>query len=190
MKLVLPDGTTYQTSAEVRKLWRVKHDTTDWRRGLPEVFILNSNATPFGRDWQLLSYALNPGMDKKKWRAVYAYNRAFNNGCGFNDDTDPRADYVNGLDLAAPLPKWDKTRVCGGATITGRVDGNELVVEIMDGRGPAPSLEWLLARPWLYFKAINAGTLSNFPQGGGLPVYIPLVGSGEARYPLAGLEEL
>jgi len=184
---VFSDGSLEVESVPSRKFWRVKHDATDWRRGLPEVFVLNSLSTPFGRDWQLLSFAMNPGMDPRKWRVVYDDHRAFMNNTGFSDAT-PRADYVNGLDLNSPLPRWDKTRVCGGALITGRVDGNDLVVDILDGRGPAPRLEEL--KPWHQFMAINAGTLTNFPQNGGNPVFIPLVGSGEARISLSQLEAI
>jgi hypothetical protein len=165
-------------------LFRVLHDYEldgIWRPNLPEVFPLNGERTPFGADWQKLSYALNPGMTGDKWRSLYAYNRAFTNGTGFNG-TEPKADYVNDIDLDCPDPAWDKTRVCGGATITGVIDGPDLIVKILDGDGPAPSLDWLLAHPWFYFHALNT-------TDAGLTRF-PLVGSGEARIPLKQLQKV
>lgn len=179
-----------------KRFWRVKHDIETkkgWWRKAPEVFWCNELVTPFGADWQLLSYALNPGMNPKRWRAVYQHDKAFCNGNGFDWDGHPRADFVNRLDLSAPLPAWDKTRFCGGALLSGEPDGRDLVVEILDGRQTAPTLEWLLAHYWLWFEATDAATptrVDPFPQRDGLPVRVPLVGHGEARFPLSELEEI
>ena len=174
-------------------LYRVLHDVEMgpiWRSSLPEVFPLNGNRTPFGKDWQILSYVMNPAMTGQKWRSLYAHNRAFNNGTGFNGP-DPKADYVNSMDLSAPLPAWDKTRVCGGAVVTGTVVGPDLIIDILDGKEVAPSLEWLMARPWYYFTAVNVtgGGITNFPQNDGRPCLVPLVGSGIAKYPVAKLQK-
>lgn len=191
MTVTLGDGRTVELTQI--PLWRVRHDQelgSLWRTGVPEVFVLNERRTPFGESWQRLSFALNPGMTGERWRALYDYQRAFTNGTGF--DKDPRADYVNGRDLGAGLPAWDKTRVCGGATVTGFVDGGDLVVGILDGNQPAPALGWLLAHPWLYFHAVNvtAGGITRFPQNEGRPVLVPLVGSGVARIPLSQVERV
>jgi hypothetical protein len=173
-------------------IFRVLHDIELgplWRQNVPEVFPLNGNRTPFGRDWQLLSYAMNPKMTGQKWRSLYAYNRAFTNGTGFNGP-EPKADHVNGFDLDAPEPAWDKARFCGGAGVSGTVLGPDLIVEILDGNAAPPTLEWLMARPWLYFHAVNvtADAITKFPQNDGRPVLVPLVGSGVAKYPLSKLQ--
>lgn len=177
------------------KLWRVLHDAERpggiWRDGLPEVFVLNELHTPFGPDWQRLSYALNPGMTGDKWRSLYANNRALTNGSGFNG-VQPRADHVNMRDLDAPLPAWDKTRLCGGATITGSIAGNELEVLIMDGRGPAPSLSWLQARPWLFYHGVNStiNGITRFPQNDGRDCLVPLAGTRPAFISLDDLQQV
>jgi hypothetical protein len=154
---------------------------------------VNEECTPFTRDWQLLSKALNPDMTGNKWRSVYADDRAFTNGEGFNDPGDPRADYVNSLDLTCKDPKFDKSYVCAGATLGGHDDGRFATVEILDGRGAAPTLEWLLAHPWLIYHAVTVredGSIGRFPQGEGRPVIMPLIGTGVARYPLACLQRV
>jgi hypothetical protein len=47
-------------------------------------------------------------------------------------------------------------------------------------------VEWLLAHPQFYFRAVstNTGGVSNFPQNDGEPVLIPLFSRFEARLPL------
>lgn len=195
-----------------RQLYRVKHDaelpaalrsrrkprtlwqrilSIIWRPGLPEVFPLNGERTPFGEAWQHLSYDLNPGMSGTHWRSLYAYNRAFTNGTGFNG-SEPKADFINRLDLTAPLPAWDKTRTCGGWTCMGEEDAPDLVVEILDGYSAPPSLTWLLAHPTLFFHAVNTtwNGITRFPQNDGRPCLVPAVGSGVARLPLAILQKV
>lgn len=181
-------------------LWRVLHDAElpdslrpvrNWPTdGVPEVYWGNREQTPFGKSWQLLSYAMNPGMDPLRWRILYEYDTAFCNGTGFNEPGSPRADYVNGRDLAAKDPMWQSLLFCGGATPTGQVDGADLIIDHLDGFGPAPTLEWIMARPQYFFEALivyQDGHLSKFPYNDGRPVLVPLVGSGVARYPLSKL---
>lgn len=182
-----------------KSLYRVKHDV-ELPTGLracapcPEVFPINGEHTPFTPEWQRLAYALNPGMTGNHWRSLYGNTTAFTNGNGFPTAADPtpHADYITMQDLDKPLPAWDKTRFCGGATITGIEDGTDLVVDILDGLAPAPTLESLKAYPTLYFHATicTATYIQRFPQMGGGIVLVPLVGNGECRYPLAALEKV
>lgn len=175
------------------QLYRVKHDLEMgplWRTNVPEVYPLNGNSTPFGEDWQFLTFAMCPGITGNHWRSVYGTATAFMNGTGYGGSS-PRADFVNGLNLSAALPRWDKTRVCGGAVVTGVESGANLIVSILDGTGPAPTLDWIMARPWYRFHAITVysdGHVGEFPQNN--PVYVPLVGSGVATLPLVNLEKL
>lgn len=188
----------FKLATATKQLYRKLHDVETpkglWRAGLPEVFPLNGERTPFGKGWQLLAYAMNPGMTGDRFRALYGSHKAFNNGTGFpsQDGDEPHADYVNGLDLGYPLPAWDKTRVCGGATLSGREDGTDLIVEILDGFGPPPMLDDLLTHPTLFFHAVNstATGITKFPQNDGRPCLVPLVGSGVARIPLAELQKV
>lgn len=188
------------------RLYRVKHDIELgelWRNDLPEVFPLDGSlAVKMTSDWQQLAYDLyrysasnvDEETAKKRWRIIYGYRTAFTNNQGFEKPGDPRADYINNKNLDMPLPKWDKTRVCGGATISGYKDNGKLVVTCLDATKTAPSLYWLLDRFWLWFTAVNVsskGSIYDFPQGDGRPVYTPLVSKGqEVRIDLALLEEL
>lgn len=194
------------SQATTKQLYRVMHDV-ELPTGLracapcPEVFPINGLRTPFTPEWQRLAFALNPGMTGNHFRALYGTRTAFNNGTGFptKDGDPPKADYVNMLDLTYPLPAFDKTRFCGGATITGIEDGTDLIVDIIDGTNPAPTLESLLAYPTLYFHAVICNPKSSitgepyitrFPQMGGGIVLVPLIGQGECRYPLAALQKV
>ncbi len=169
-------------------IWRVRHDVEtikgNWRPNLPEVHqLFDNHFTPFSESWQRLSYDLN-NLSRDKWTAVYTYERAFTNGNGFAKPGDPRRNYIKMEDLTEPLPKVEAL-VCGGAGLTGKVSGDYLIVETLNGRSTAPSLAWLLARPWLYFDAVTVdgnGVPRRFPQGGGERVLIPLIAD-RTRYP-------
>lgn len=174
----------------------------DWRAGYPEVFILQAtHVVKMDVELQHLMYDLftagTPSMKettrKGKWRSLYQYDRAFTNGTGFNDDSDPRADYINMQDLEYELPKLDKTRVCGGATVRGEVDGDWVWVETIQADS-LPTIGYVLGRPWLYFHATTSRDASGepavgrFPQGDGEPCFVPLVSRYPVRYPLAHLQ--
>lgn len=168
-------------------LFRVLHDKELgelWRPNLPEVHpLFDQHFTPFTESWQRLSYEMNT-LTKNKWTAVYSFERAFTNSNGFGKPGDPRRNYIKMEDLQEPLPKVEAL-VCGGAVLTGKVSGDYLYVETLNGRNPAPSLDWLLERPWLYFDAITVdsnGTPRRFPQADGRQVLIPLVAD-RNRYP-------
>jgi len=178
-----------------------------WRAGDPEVFwMYGGNKVPFDERWQMLSYAMNLGMNPGKWRIVYADDTAFMNRTGFWEPDSPYQDrhvqdFVNGVDVSPsnPLPEFDKVRVCGGATIRGIVDGQDVIVETMK-YGNCPTLSWLNERPWLYFhaliefkkKADGSPVVYPFTQNGGSPVLIPLVAkdNDEIRFPLGALQEV
>lgn len=178
-----------------------KKDWT-WRVGFPEVYWLHdTHRVPFTETWQRLSFALCEGINPKKWRVVYDDHRAFMNNTGFWTDGSPyayvpRRDYINGIDLSGEMPAWDKIRVCGGATVSGKVRGDFLEVETLNYFNP-PSLEWLKQRPWLYFRAVSSGAnalnqplISDFPQNDYRPVWIPLVSIYPVRFPLSCLERV
>lgn len=191
------------------QLYRVKHDLERgdvWRKGVPEVYVLDgTHRTYMKENIQYLTFNLlragapNQSLAdaKKFWRQLYDYRRAFSNkAVGFDGSGEPLADFINGWNLKSGLPAFDKTRVCGGASIAGYEDGKWLVVETINAEAPLFDVEEILAKPWLYFHATTVrsdGTIGRFPQGGGEPVFVPLISRhslGPVRYPLEFLEKL
>lgn len=160
------------------KLWRVKHDIERpkgvWRPRLPEVFRLEPNLhVVLGREEQWLWKNINPLLAPLDWRKLLGNKLAFTNRTGFPG----HADYVNNMETGKGEPRFDQARVCGGAVVSGLVDGNKLWLTTVDTRKTLPSAEYVMARPWLYFYNVNAqsdGTIGRFPQGNGLDTFTPL----------------
>jgi hypothetical protein len=152
----------------------------------------------FGEAWQRLERALNGQLDNRKWRALHTYQRAFNNYNGFDKPGDPRADFINRMDVTAAKPKQEAL-LCGGAIFPGYPEGALLVIETLNSEGPIPTYENL--KPWQYFDAVSIdedtnhnGIIRRFPQGGGARVFILLLAN-RNRYPkitvpLANVEKL
>ena len=201
------------------QLYRVKHDDEvqnaelringilfkrgPKRFGMPEVYNLEpTHATTLTPRIQYLSYRLfrqgAPSLDEKlaqsRWTSLMHYKRAFTNGQGFGNSNDPRANYITGENIEAQLPKFPKTLICGGATITGTIEGSLLKVYTLPPE--VPTLEELT--PWSYFHAVNSTSvrITRFPQGTvaekGIyePVLMPLIASKPVYYPLAWLDKL
>lgn len=201
---VFSDGSISVGDASRPPLWRVKHDwerSPQWRasvgnrHNVPEVYVLQSSgaAIPLPRAWQELTYALNqPGMDGSHWRVLYGYWTAFtNNGAGYDyPGSAPKQDWINMRDTTArELPRFDKPRICGGAIVTGTVEGDRLRLHYLDATKAPPAVEDV--KTWEKFVALNvvdADTLSRFPQRGGLDVWIPLIGREPMWLPLEVLQ--
>jgi hypothetical protein len=196
-----------QRYVEEEDLFRVNHDKTLWRPNLPEVFpFFPNHYTPFTRGYQLLENNLNIALDNamtgSKWHNLHLGGNqgdkatAFNNRQGFEMVGDPRVDYVNGKNLGAPNPKQEAL-VCGGAILKMKsVDSQYLYPAYIDGNRPAPTLEWLLARPYLFFDALsvdgspNGIVLRKFPQGDGKRVRILLLASKPIKIALSQVTKL
>ena len=212
----------YKVPTKYPNLWRFKHDDEvqnaevringilfkrhEKRLGLPEIYNLEpSHATELTPRIQYLSYALfkhgapslKEAFAQNRWKSLMHYKRAFTNGQGFGNSDDPRANYISGENLDAELPKFPKTLICGGATVTGTVEGALLKVSTLSPDN-LPTLEELIETPWLYFHAVNStwDRITRFPQGTVAeldiyePVLVPLIASRDVYYPLAWLDKL
>ena len=96
--------------------------TANWRDGFPTVFwLFGSVYVQFTEAQQRLAWdMLKDSVDSvKKFAVVYGNTKAFMNGTGYGDPSDPRRNYITGEDLSARLPRWDKIRVCADATLAG-----------------------------------------------------------------------
>lgn len=193
-------------------LWQVMHDIEIgngvWRPKLPEVFFFEPvHKVKMTEGLQILMFELfkwgAPNLDSslhiQRWESLYGCHRAFCNYSGFRcrypesrgGPHGPFANFIRREDLNESLPKLDKPRVCGGATIAGRVSGNYLIVETLTR---PVTLEWLIQHPWLFFPATTVkddkGNIGSFPQADGEPCYVPLIATQEVRYPLKYLRKV
>jgi hypothetical protein len=86
--------------------------------GMPAIMPpIETVALPMTESIQRMSYALMlhfaPNLPPTKWRALHGYFLAMNNGAqnGF-DGGVPHADFINGRDVTASLPRYDKMQRC------------------------------------------------------------------------------
>lgn len=159
-----------------------------WRRNVPEVFHFDQMApTILTEAWQRFIYELNHGgeygwMTPNSFHGLFLWNKAFSNrNAGFDFFGLPKADFIKQTNLRFKPPRLDKCRICGGATIHGKLNGDLLTVETLDGSKKPPSVEWLLERPWLFFRCYTVlpdGSNADFPNNQGKPVLMPLVATG------------
>jgi hypothetical protein len=186
-------GKTYIPRSErPGNLYRVEHwveQTGNTRPyGRPEVEPLFPNQhVPFGEPWQRLSKAMNPRISAQKWTSVYDSGTWMTNNQGFGMAGDPRANFILGTNLTSALPRVELL-TGGGSLLTGREEGANLVVDVLDWRDDPPSAEWMLAHPWFYVVAVIAHEIPRrFEQGeqsdgSTVPIYHPLLGD-PSRFP-------
>jgi hypothetical protein len=181
--LVIPPNVRYVPEQDpvieppVPTLWRVLHDVEtaagNWRPGKPEVHrLMPDHHVVLTEEIQWLWRSMNPHMTDVKFCKMFGNKLAFTNGSGFPG----HANYILGEELEKPDPRFDQARTCGGALKIGQMVGDYLYLETIDTRRPIPSAEYVLARRWLFFDAVLSGdVIRMFPQGDGLPVFVPLL---------------
>jgi len=120
-------------------LWMVKHEAFQGENP-PCPAVVNLLAQPMWitKDWQFYLRAINYGMTLQKVSAILGHFRAFANGTGFGDPSDPRRDWL--LDEAEGWddPQFDKVRTCIRSVVTGHPMINYLVLTMLDGTLPPP----------------------------------------------------
>jgi len=172
--------------------------------GTPDVLPLLSMSMEITREWQWYIRAMNPGMAPEQASALLGDQKAFTNNNGFGNPDEPRANWILGENLTAPLPKFPKVFTCGFACHTGREEGDELVVTTFNGNNPPPDINLINpgSHPWLFFHAtvvkVSSTTEARYPFPNGQPtwgvnvpaVWMPLVSRFEVRYPLAKMRKV
>lgn len=157
--------------------------------GCPAVFTLLEPPLKvrLTRDWMFYIRAINNTMRLEHVSAIFGNTKAFTN--------HPRAarfaDYLLGEDLNQADNFFDKDRTCSRSVLTGRVEGNYLVLSTFDGNKPPPlkpgrrypqrvadiHIDDYLYNPrdhrWLFFAANNVkvkagdtSSISPFDHGG------------------------
>ena len=143
---------------------------------VPEVYqILPAyGATPLSSAWVDFVCELNYELPRETAMKIFDPHWAFNNG--------------------RELPGWDKPRVCGGATLSGVVDGSRLMLDYIDTGDAVPDVQWVLDRPWLWFygtQVAQSGNVSYMTLGIGdgvrVPVRVPLLYNQPVYLPTAWL---
>ena len=89
---------------------------------------------------------------------------------------------------ATDLPRFDQPRICGGAVVTGRVEGAQLWIDTLDATKPPPAVTDV--KPWQKFCAVTVkdGRIGRFPQGDGRDVWVPLIARQPVYLPLSSLQ--
>ena len=189
---------TSNTPAPVQ-YWRILHNPAVPSDGRPDVVVTSEySSVPMTEAIQRLCFdlfswgvgdALSDADKRRKWRVLYGEFTAFTNTAGFDGDS-PRWDYINGQDAGAALPILQKGITIAGSRVKGKVIDGYLEMETLSPSS-VPSLAWLIQNPHLYFEAftVNAQGQARFPQGNGMPVYVPwFVQAGKvARLPLGSV---
>jgi N-acetylmuramoyl-L-alanine amidase len=109
--------------------------------GDPAVFLFEESAAArvdLTKEWQFFIRAINYKMPPDKVSAIFGNLKAFCNHTGLGDAAHPRADFIQSENLNSPLPQLDKVRTCALSVMTGVVEGEHLVVEMMNGSQPPP----------------------------------------------------
>jgi hypothetical protein len=152
----------------------------------PAIVTLLAQPVDVTQDWQYYLRALNPGMSVQHVAAIMGWFRAFCNGTGVGDASDPRRNYLTGEDMDANEdPQFDKVRSCIRSVVTGIETETEVILDMLDGSSsppmkPGKQLPQTLAEirladylyspqshPWYFFAAVNveAGRVTPFPNG-------------------------
>lgn len=188
--------------------------------GCPQVYTFLEFPVEITPAWQFFIRAINHIMEVRHVAAILGFFRAFANGTGFGDPTDPRANWLLRESLTSPNPQFDKTRTCARSVMTGVVRGESLLVDMLDGRNPPPlkpgrrhpvrvedaNIDDYLYTPYThphyFFVANNVkpdGSTVPFSDDGGVydwigdgrPVtFLPHVSPGPVLYPLSRLVRL
>ena len=191
------------------QLYRVKHDFEIdgvWRQAPETQPLQEKNFTQMSKGIQELCFRLlqeeNQGRFpdaelRSIYTGLYSYNKCFTNQKGYNKDTDPRRNYIEGEDLSAPLPQIESL-VTGGNVIAGREDGAYLWVFTIDPNGDL-SLVSRARTPWLVQLATIAkmdGKVIRFPdmvdenRGIYLNTPVPIISSHPVKIELRKLVKL
>lgn len=206
--MTLTDQTPQATD---RQLYRVKHDfeLPDGGRphpNMPEVFRLEPHTSmKFTEAWQRFCFKLvkdqRPDLsdDALAQKFKTMYDSAFMNDNRFRDH---RANFITGENLNNELPRVFDL-VCGGNVLAGTEDGDDLIVETLNGREPPPSDVSPDTHPWLFQKAtiitstklqmidgMQTFKVIRFPELSPADSIVPIVSIGPVRYPLNKLVRL
>lgn len=142
------------------QLYFILHDDPTWRQD-PEVHPLwDKHFVNLTEAWQRYCFELikqeNKGgvFTEQELKGIYNgmfdYHKAMSNHQGYNKEGDPRADFINGDDLNAGLPKI-ATLVMGGNVVAGREERayDSWIPSTLGGQ------IWVGGEAWLWVDTMN-----------------------------------
>lgn len=180
---------------QARQYWRVNHDNPLWRYNVPEVFrIYPQQNFAMTEPLQWLLRRMNLQITDLQFRALFGNKLGFTNGTGMPDGRD----YINRIDMKSGHdPHFDQARICGGAIVSGRVDGNIVWLDAINVNGQIPTAEYVMENQHLYFTGVNIAedayknpVVRHLKNGWGVPVYIPLLVDQLSYLPLSMLTKV
>lgn len=192
--LTLRDG---DVMVDYPEIWIANHDNPP-RKGAPcpEVYRLEPHHySEMTEAWQHFMFDINPGMLPNNFAGLYNNSTAFTNENGFTDNpATSRADYINMETLDRPNPRI-ATLICGGAALSGMVEGTDLIVNTLNGNQPPPNIKRINPQttPWFFFRAViigDGGGVYEFPYMKGKDVWVPIIARFQVRFPLSKLHKL
>lgn len=151
---------------------------------LPEVFRLGpDHQTPLSDGYIRLWRAMNPMLSDDKFATLLGNTLWLTNNTGWPG----RRNIIQGEDLDEPLPAFHAPVVTGGALFAGIERDGHLEIENLRSTAPAPGVEYVLARSWLWFWGTSVlpdgrvNTIKRLGTDGNMhPVKVPFI----SRYPL------
>lgn len=171
---------------------RYRGDENGWAREIyrdgyrvmepfPEVYRLNpDHHTVLDCHWQRVWREMNPALSDKRWSALLGNGLAWTNNTGFPGHRN----CITGEDADKPFPRFDQARVCGGALLHGRREGNRVWIETLLVGDKSLTASQILERPWLWYTAVSVSPdgSTQFITRPGLdgmnyPVRVPLLTS-------------
>lgn len=166
----------------------------DSGKALPEVYrILPDQVTPLYDRWIHLWRDLNPDLDDNHFCTLLGNNLWLTNGTGWPG----RRNVILGQDLDAAFPAFHAPITTGGSVHKGIEKDGNLQIESLLVDQPTPTVEYVLARPWLWFWGtavttsgrVNMITRKN-RSGVYIPVRVPFITSQPVYLPLNQLDKL
>jgi hypothetical protein len=168
----------------------VRGVVTEYQKPYPEIYrMYPDHSTVVNCVWQKLWRSLNPDLSNAKWSTLMGTGLAWMNNTG----SPPHYNCITGEpEGVTTYPRFDAPRICGGAIVTGRVEGSRLWIDTMLVNNPPPPAPDALS----YFgTSVSPDGSVNLIRRLGIdgsyhPVRVPLVTTIAVYLPIAELHAL
>lgn len=172
----------------------VRERVRDSGQTLPEVYrLLPDQTTALSCNLIKLWRDLNPFLSLETFGTILGNSFAFTNNTGWPG----RRNCLTNKDMTAQDPTFHAPLICGGAVLKGSAMGDRLFIQNLSNREVVPPASYVMARPWLWFYAVQVAPSGNITyinkmgtDGRLHPVIVPFVTAQPVWLPLAWLDKL